>query len=348
MKNFSSALIVWYKQNRRSLPWREINDPYRVWVSEIILQQTRVNQGVSYYSNFINKFPTVSILASATEDEVLKIWQGLGYYSRARNMHYTAKDIVNNYDGVFPEKYEDLLKLKGIGTYTAAAISSFCFNEFKTVLDGNVYRLISRVFGIYTPINTGKGKKEFEQIAHSLNDEKNCGIFNQAIMEFGAIHCTPKNPSCNNCIMDTCYALENNAIDELPFKEKKLKIKVRFLNYIFIKDSFGYTLIKKRNGNDIWKGLYEFPMFESVDGEKSGEIIINIEKLGLIYNDVLIEEELNLKHQLTHQKLYIKITRLSIDKIKELKGFEKVKITELTTIAFPKPLNDYVETEMLA
>ncbi len=347
MINLSSDLIVWYKQNMRELPWRKIKTPYNIWVSEIILQQTRVNQGLSYYLNFIDTFPTVAHLANASEDEVLKCWQGLGYYSRARNMHAAAKHIHEQLNGRFPDTYSELLKLKGIGPYTAAAISSICFNEHQTVVDGNVFRVLSRLFGVYTPINTTKGKKEFEELAHSLNDGSDSSTFNQALMEFGAIQCTPKIPNCNECIFTCqCYAQKNNEIANLPQKEKKLKIKNRHLHYIYITDSQNQTIIQRRNGKDIWNGLYQFPLVE-YDVTPHQKDLINLKhKLPYIHGAITIQNQQNVIHKLTHQTLHIYITHIKTDfiDIEKENKYLKIPIMKLEEIAFPKPLSNYLSS----
>jgi len=230
--NFSNTLIYWYLQTKRDLPWRKTRDPYLVWLSEIILQQTRVSQGMSYYLTFSSIFPTVEDLANAEESKVLKMWQGLGYYSRARNLHFTAKYVSNELSGVFPTSYKELIKLKGIGDYTASAISSICFDEPAAVVDGNVYRVLSRFFKIETPINSTKGIKEFKDLAQSLLDATKPGVYNQAIMDFGALQCKPKSPNCYECPMSTnCIAFENKLVKQLPIKEKKLKIKKKYFNF---------------------------------------------------------------------------------------------------------------------
>ncbi len=236
--DFSNTLINWYLQNKRELPWRNTKNPYYIWLSEIILQQTRVAQGLPYYLNFITTFPTVKALANTSEEEVLKLWQGLGYYSRARNLHATAKHISAELNGIFPNNYADLLKLKGVGEYTAAAIASFSYNEDIAVVDGNVFRVLSRFFGVESDISDNKTRKEFQSLANSILPKGKASDFNQAIMEFGAIQCVPKSPNCSDCIFNTnCYALQKNKVGELPVKTKKIKIKNRFLNYIIVKDS---------------------------------------------------------------------------------------------------------------
>jgi A/G-specific adenine glycosylase len=346
MNDFSTSLIVWYKQHKRDLPWRNTKDPYFVWISEIILQQTRVNQGLNYYHSFIKSFPTIHHLANAEEDEVLMLWQGLGYYSRARNMHFTAKIISKKLNGQFPQSYKGLLKLKGVGPYTAAAISSICFNEHQTVVDGNVFRLLSRLFGISTPINSSKGKKEFDELAHSLNDNSANGLFNQALMEFGALHCTPKKPQCSSCIFSlSCYAHKEGVVDKLPVKEKKLKIKKRFLSFLFVKDRLGYALIQKRMENDIWKGLYHFPMVET-SKELSVESLLSQDAFDMILQNQSVEliQHHEITHILTHQKLHISIVEVKVNQLKSSSQsvYLKINVHELKDFAFPKPLHGFI------
>ncbi|MBL4723936.1 MAG: A/G-specific adenine glycosylase, partial [Lutibacter sp.] len=261
--NLSNQLILWYLSNKRDLPWRSTRNPYHIWLSEIILQQTRVDQGMAYYLKFIKVFPTVNDLAAASEEQVLKLWQGLGYYSRARNLHFSAKYVVEQLSGVFPSTYDEILKLKGVGDYTASAIASFCFNEVAAVVDGNVYRVLSRYFGISTPINSTKGIKEFKLLAQELIDVKDPGTHNQAIMEFGARMCKPQNPDCISCpLNESCVAVSEKSIKNLPVKVKKIKIKQRFFNYLVIQTKDKKTKIGKRE-NGIWKNLYEFPLIET-------------------------------------------------------------------------------------
>lgn len=306
---FSKQLIFWYLQNKRNLPWRSTLNPYTIWLSEIILQQTRVDQGMSYYHKFIKKFPTVFDLAEASEEQILKLWQGLGYYSRARNLHFSAKYIVNELNGEFPNTYKELLKLKGVGDYTASAIASICFNEPTAVVDGNVYRVLSRYFGLDTAINTSAGIKDFKQLAQQLIDEENPGTYNQAIMEFGALMCKPNNPDCSICpLNNSCYALSENCVKDLPVKEKKAKIKTRHFNYIVVQSSDHKTKIVKRE-TGIWQNLYEFPLIESnnfidekqlIEHEIFKELFFNMEtRVELFDKEVLV-------HKLTHQHIYAK------------------------------------------
>ncbi|TLX77187.1 A/G-specific adenine glycosylase [Labilibacter sediminis] len=343
--NFSSDLILWYKENERSLPWRLTKDPYRIWVSEIILQQTRVDQGLMYYKRFLQHFPSVKHLAEASEDEVLMCWQGLGYYSRARNMHFSAKYIVNELKGVFPENYESLLNLKGVGTYTAAAISSICYNEHRTVVDGNVFRVLTRLFGIETPINTGNGKKEIKELAHSLNTGEQNGIFNQALMEFGALQCKPKQVDCLSCVFkDSCFAYINNRVDILPKKEKKNIVKNRYLNFFYIKDGNNDVLIKRREKKDIWKGLFEFPMIETNKHCESSELMLSQEFVQFLNGgETVVKGIKEITHLLTHRKLFIRIMELKVDKHNNIDDYLQVNNKELVNYAFPKPLQAYIE-----
>jgi len=307
--NFSNKLLSWYLQNKRDLPWRNTKEPYKVWLSEIILQQTRVNQGLNYYLKFIESFPTVYDLAKADEDTILKLWQGLGYYSRARNLHFTAKYIVNNFNGTFPKTYKELIKLKGIGDYTASAISSICNNEPNAVVDGNVYRVLARYFDISTAINSGKGIKEFKNLAQQLIVREKPGYYNQAIMELGATICKPKKPNCNSCVLnDSCLALQKNKISKLPVKEKKLKIKHRYFNYLVTITNQDSTILKKRETKDIWKKLYEFPLIET-SAEVDLEQLIKLNEFQNIYHNFItikLHNSKNIIHKLSHQTLHAK------------------------------------------
>lgn len=259
--DIGNKLINWYRENKRELPWRNTTDPYKIWLSEIILQQTRVQQGLPYYEKFTNQFPTINELADASEQDVLLLWQGLGYYSRARNMHYTAKMIIDKYNGNFPENHNEILALKGVGEYTAAAIASFAFDKAYPVLDGNVFRFISRLFGIEKPIDTSTGKKEIAKALDLIFNTQKPALFNQAIMEFGATHCTPKKPKCDTCIFNMqCEALGSKKVMSIPVKKGKTKIlKVNHTYMCFIHDN--KTYIEKRTAG-IWKNLYQFPLIE--------------------------------------------------------------------------------------
>jgi len=353
MMHFSKIIIRWYHINKRDLPWRHTQDPYKIWLSEIILQQTRVLQGLPYYITFIKKFPAIQDLAKAKEGLVLKTWQGLGYYSRARNLHHTAKFISKEMGGVFPNEFEFIKKLKGVGDYTAAAIASFAFNKPHAVVDGNVYRVLARYFGIKTAIDSGAGKIEFAKKANALIDKKNPGIFNQAIMEFGALQCVPQNPDCNKCPLKSgCVAFKKNWVEKLPVKESRTKVRVRHINYFVVRSS-NNVLIKKRVGNDIWKNMYDFPLIES----KKALTIKNISKL-----IGMKEEELALEfattHILSHQKIVAKFWggKLPASKIKKItpnaffsskKSLSKYPLPKLIENYFSKIKNTTKKNEKL-
>ena len=312
--DFSNRLIYWYLQNDRDLPWRKTKNPYFIWLSEIMLQQTRVHQGLSYYITFTKEFPTVFDLAKASESKVLKLWQGLGYYSRARNLHYSAKYIANELDGKFPSTYEEIKNLKGVGDYTASAISSICFDESQAVVDGNVYRVLSRYFGIKTPINSSAGIKEFKELAQTLIDPKQPGSYNQAIMDFGALHCKPQNPLCETCpLNDSCIALAKKTITQLPVKNQKIKIRKRYFNYlVFISDD-NKTMLSERKGKGIWQGLYEFPLIETEKGISKEELSLQISEK----ENIVLFNENEVVHKLSHQHLYTKFWIVKKDVLHE-------------------------------
>lgn len=316
---FSNKLIKWYSVNKRSLPWRSTSNPYYIWLSEIILQQTQIKQGLPYYLSFINEFPNIFNLANAEETKILNLWQGLGYYSRARNLHFTAKYIAEELNGIFPDNYQDLLKLKGVGDYTASAIASICYNEPTPVVDGNVYRFLSRYFGIKTPINSSKGRKEFKDLAQDLIDVDNPAEFNQAIMEFGARQCKPQNPDCKKCpFSEGCVALQKNLIKELPVKLNKIKVSKRYFNYLVILSDDNKTIIEQRNGKGIWQKLYQFPLIETskeanlVMLEKESSFIKLFK--GVDYS-VSVFNNRDIVHKLSHQHLYTKFWIVTLKKL---------------------------------
>ena len=305
---FSKTLNIWYLKNKRDLPWRKTKNPYIIWLSEIILQQTKVSQGTSYFLKLSKKYSNVNSLAMANEDEILKLWQGLGYYSRARNMHKAAIHISEKCEGVFPDNYNELLKLNGVGDYTASAIASICFNEPTATVDGNVFRFLSRQFGIYTPINSTVGFKEFKSLAQLLLDKGNPGNHNQAIMEFGALICKPKNPKCHECpFSESCYGKNNHTIEKLPQKTNKIKIRKRHFNYLVLSTKNNRTVIRQRNGNDIWKNLYEFPLIES-DSEIDFKDLISDKTFQLLVSHksyhISKYNPIPITHKLTHQHLF--------------------------------------------
>lgn len=343
--NFSNLLIKWYLQNKRDLPWRDTDNPYLIWLSEIMLQQTRVAQGTPYFLSFTTAFPTVFDLANASEEQVLKLWQGLGYYSRARNLHKTAHYIANDLLGKFPNNYKDLLQLKGVGDYTAAAIASFAYNEAVPVVDGNVFRVLSRYFDIETDIALASTKKEFAALAFELMPKNNPALFNQAIMEFGALQCVPKNPDCSICVFNTsCAALQKKKVTVLPINNKKTKVKNRFFNYLIVNDEKSNTLIQKRTAKGIWHNLYEFPLIESQEEVGFDFISEQIQNDYFCNNTVLSLEDWNGKsilHKLSHQHLHIKFWKL------KLEGTVENGIDSQAIKAFPFPivLHNFIEND---
>ncbi len=340
---FGNNLIKWYEANKRHLPWRDENDAYKIWLSEIILQQTQVVQGLAYYLTFAKKYPNVRSLANANEDEVLKLWQGLGYYSRARNLHAAAKHITEFHSGKFPNTYEEIKKLKGVGDYTAAAISSFAYNLPYAVVDGNVYRLLSRVFGIETPIDSSAAKKQFQELANQLLDKKKPGLHNQAIMEFGSQYCKPVNPNCQGCIFNNkCWAFENGLVAVLPIKSKKTKVRNRYFNYLVVVDKNNHVLISKRSESDIWQALYEFILFETPSQLAMEDIIALKQVNKLIGNKPTVKFVSQLyKHILSHQHLYAKFIVLQVNVFKK-NEYLSVAIPQLKKYAFPRLIEKFL------
>lgn len=303
---FAKKLITWYQENGRKLPWRETNNPYYIWLSEIILQQTRIEQGRSYYEHFVEEYPTVIDLAEASEEKVLKSWQGLGYYSRARNLHAAAQYVANELGGHFPDTYEGILSLKGVGKYTAAAIASFAYRLPYPVIDGNVYRLTSRLYGIHTPIGTEQAYKEFDQLLLHLIDRERPDLFNQAIMDFGSIYCKPIGSDCENCIFrQECVAFREGKVEMLPIKPQKIKIKERYFYYIDV--CWGdYRLMQQREAGDIWQGLYELPLYEAptpIDTLALKREISQVLYAWFGANPESLEVGPTMKHQLTHRTI---------------------------------------------
>lgn len=307
-------LLDWYEKNRRELPWRETSDPYFIWISEIILQQTRVQQGWDYFLRFTRAFPDVQTLASASEHDVLKLWQGLGYYSRARNLHAAAKQIVSQFNGVFPSEYEDILSLKGVGEYTAAAIASIAFNLPYAVVDGNVNRVISRLFAVETPINTAKGKKTITEIAQSLLLHEHAGTYNQAMMDFGSLICTPAQPKCEECPLQThCMAYTMKKVSEFPVKNRKKSVRNRYFVYLHIRHR-NKTYLQKRNKSDIWKNLYEFPLIE-LEAPTDFVKLQQTREFKTLFNSlshINIKSQKSFKHVLSHQVIYADFYEVSV------------------------------------
>ena len=339
---FSNSLLHWYLQNKRDLPWRNTLLPYPIWLSEIMLQQTRVAQGLPYFLSFMEAFPTVFDLAKADEEQVLKLWQGLGYYSRARNMHKTAQIIAFDLNGNFPNNYNDLLKLKGIGEYTAAAIASFAFNEVVPVVDGNVYRVLSRYFDIETDIASSSARKEFTALAKELIPNDNPALFNQAIMEFGALQCVPKNPNCEICIFNSsCAALQKKKVSELPIKLKKTKVTNKYFNYLVFLDDSNSTIINKRSEKGIWHNLYEFPIIETENEINFDDLYKLVHKnySNLEIKSISIYNDNQIIHKLSHQKLHINFYKVEVSK----KLNQGIDLNSLRNYPFPIVIYNFIE-----
>lgn len=310
----ADQLIEWYRKNGRDLPWRQTNNPYIIWLSEIILQQTRVEQGMPYFYKFVEAYPTVKDFAQADEEDLLRLWQGLGYYSRVRNMHKAAKAVMTEFDGVFPSKYEDVITLTGVGEYTAAAISSFSINQKKAVLDGNVFRVLARYFGIDTAINSTAGKRQFLTIANEVISDKFPGLYNQAIMDFGATVCKPKAPNCQNCILRLdCVACSTNWVASLPIKTKGKPSRNRYFNY-FVIEKDGAYVFTKRGADDVWANMYEFPLIET-DQEIEISDLQQLEAYKTHFEGAEITPiGLPIKHILSHQNIYARFYRVVDEK----------------------------------
>ena len=344
--NFTQEVVNWYLLNKRDLPWRETRDPYIIWLSEIIMQQTRVEQGLPYFMRFAEHYPTVADFASATEDEILKHWQGLGYYSRGRNMHQTAQMVMENHAGYFPSKYEELLKLKGVGEYTAAAISSFSANEAKAVVDGNVFRLLSRYFGIDTPINSGAGKKQFSALANRVLDKAEPGTYNQAVMEFGSLQCKPVKPDCSICpLQPGRVAYLSNRVETLPVKLKSKQVRDRYFNFIVaMKDQ--RVLIGKRGPKDIWENLYQLPLFETDSAVDAALLVKDPDFTRIFGENVLIKTiSAPVRHLLSHQRLHAQFIEINNYQDQEISqnGLFYADSTDLSTLAQPKLIFEFLE-----
>ena len=313
MAAFADTLISWYEDHKRNLPWRGETDPYKIWVSEIILQQTRVQQGWDYYLRFIDNFPNVKALAAADEERVLKVWQGLGYYSRARNMHAAAREIMSEHDGNFPKTYDKILSLKGIGKYTAAAVASIAFHQPYPAVDGNVIRIVSRIFGVCEDVTQPAVVKRITKICETQINSKQPGVFNQAAMDFGALQCVPRSPKCDECpFQSDCYAYNNNLVDILPIKRKKSELKHRYFHYtVYLSDN--QTIIEKRTSSDIWRNMYQFPLTEN-DSEKSTR-------------KAVFSTRETLSHQIIHAAFYVKnVKRLpKISEDQQIVNFDDIE-----------------------
>ena len=340
---WTKTLLDWYQENKRDFPWRKLQDPYYIWLSEIILQQTRVQQGLPYYEKFIHNFPTVFDLAAASEEKVLKLWQGLGYYSRARNLHASARWVVNERDGIFPNTFKELLLLKGVGDYTASAIASICFEEPQAVVDGNVYRFLARFFGIEMPIDASGAHKHFKERATTLMQGVSPNHFNQAMMECGALQCTPKLTACEQCPFEQkCVAYQQGKVNAFPVKIKKIKVKKRYFNYLVIDTPDMQTIVKQRQAKGIWQNLYEFPLIETTSIIDQAALMQHSDFLLWSKYTILSCEQVNLKpikHILTHQHLYIQFWQLKVKKIIA----ESIDYKELKSLPVPVVIQHFIE-----
>jgi A/G-specific adenine glycosylase len=335
---FQTAIESWYLHNKRDLPWRASNNPYDIWLSEIILQQTRVDQGISYYLKFKNSFPSVQDLANAAEQEVLLLWQGLGYYSRARNLHKAARMVVQDYQGKFPEDYQSLLQLPGVGPYTAAAIASIAYGLPHAVVDGNVYRVLARFFGIDTPIDKPAGRRQFEKLANQLIQNRKPAVYNQALMEFGALHCKPVNPLCDRCPLAAhCLALANRTISLLPVKAGKKSTRVRYFDYFVPLLPNRNTIIRQRPAGDIWQGLWEFPL---VQGDEQSLHPNPPEFLPVVDWNLFGSQMI---HKLTHQQLYTRFFLAHSPVPNAIpEGYQQISISALDRHPFPVLISNFI------
>lgn len=344
--SFQTEIIAWYMQNKRALPWRDTRNSYIIWLSEIILQQTRVEQGLPYFNKFLEAFPTVQDFASAPEGQILKLWQGLGYYSRGRNMLVTAKQVLVEHQGVFPTSYNVLIKLKGVGDYTAAAISSFSSDEERPVVDGNVFRVLSRYFGIDTAINSTNGKKQFTELARDLIQGQRPSLYNQAIMEFGALQCKPKSPPCQICpIQADCFARKNNLVNQLPVKDKKLKKRLRYFNY-FVAIDGERVLIHQRTQSDIWQEMYDFPLLETDASYQNDKDAFIHDVKHMFGNESVVTHLGQKKHLLTHQTIYVEFFALDnyIINFNQNADIKWVSLSEFEQLPQPKVIANFMES----
>lgn len=341
----AETLIAWYKAHGRQLPWRETRDAYRIWLSEVILQQTRVQQGMSYYLRFTEHFPHVEALAAASEDEVLKLWQGLGYYSRARNLHAAARQVVAEYGGKFPTTFDQLRTLRGVGDYTAAAVASMAFDQTVAVVDGNVYRVLSRLFDLDTPIDTTAGKRTFTALAEELIAPTEAATYNQAIMDFGAICCTPQNPQCTTCpLADRCQAHAANTVAERPVKQGRTKVRDRYFHYLHLQCE-GKTLIHRRREGDIWQGLYEFPLIERAEPCDFATLCTSEGFCSWLQacRFTLRATRTMAPHILSHQRLHATFYRLEVDALPTIAEMIPISESALDDYAISRLTEKYLE-----
>ncbi len=338
IQTIQQNLSEWYQKNKRDLPWRLGKNPYSIWISEVILQQTRVDQGTAYYHRFLERFPDVISLATADEDDVLKLWQGLGYYSRARNLHKAAQQVMNDHDGIFPSDYDAIRNLKGIGPYTAAAISSIAFGLPVATVDGNVARVIARLFAVEEPVNKGPGIRIINELADALMNPADPSEHNQAMMEFGALQCTPVSPSCDRCpLADVCEAREKGMVKELPRKVKTIKRRSRYFHYLIVL-SQGKIAIQQRGEKDIWQGLYEFPLIETSSSELLSSA--ELERFGLTQEALMTSNEAK-KHVLSHQDIFARFYHTEIHE--PAAGLHFIDHSELANFALPRLIDRYLE-----
>lgn len=344
-KFFAKTLLQWNDtENKRQMPWKGESDPYKIWISEIILQQTRVQQGMDYYNRFIKTFPDIQSLASASEKKIYKLWEGLGYYSRCKNLIASAKFIHEELAGEFPNKFEEILALKGIGSYTASAIASFAFNQPFAVLDGNVFRVLSRFFGEEIPINTTEGKKFYGALAQSLLDKKQPGKYNQALMDFGAVICKPAAPLCSQCpLQKNCEAFLTNKVSVLPVNTKIIRIKERFFNYLIVQYENQFY-VHKRTGKDIWQNLYEFILIETEKLFEGKSLAVNEEIIKILNQSVFSIKYVSAKktQKLTHQIIYGQFVHIEIKKPLQNKEYFRVNQKQLKSLPFPKFIASYL------
>lgn len=334
-------LLNWYRTSQRALPWRETKDPYLIWLSEVILQQTRVDQGMPYYHRFAERFPTVHDLAMADEAEVMRLWEGLGYYSRARNLHATAKMVSNRLSGIFPSTYKELLALKGIGPYTAAAIASIAFDEPVAAVDGNVIRVMARLHGIDSPVDRPEVLRGIRALAQDCMAPVGSGDINQALMELGATVCTPAMPLCQSCpVADGCVARAKGIQTSIPVKRGKQKVTDRYIHWFICLNKADETLVRLRTGNDIWRGLHEFPSIDSMESTCATQAMLHASESGMIHEGRILSRHEG-THLLSHRRIIYSITVLSVSRL-ESEGFERLPVAALAQRAFPRPLRNFL------
>ena len=345
MQSFlAPTLLAWYAEHGRQLPWRATRDPYRIWLSEVILQQTRVEQGWSYYERFVEAYPTIDRLAAASEDEVLKLWQGLGYYSRARNLHAAARQVMEQFGGQFPTTYEEIRSLRGVGDYTAAAIASLAYDLPHAVVDGNVYRVLARLFDLELAIDSTEGRKRFAELAQELLDSKHAATYNQAMMDFGATCCTPQQPHCAACpLADRCLSLQADTVTQRPVKQGRTAVRDRFFHYLQLIDRKGDTLLARRGANDIWQGLYEFPLIEAEQLLEADELLARLPFALSEGAPLLITRVTTMpRHQLSHQRIHARFFRIEVEALPTIEGAQAITTDSLGDYAVSRLTERYL------